>query len=661
MTVKNFFTSVCATALVLNGVAGMQGAQAAAQQDTRAIVEAALSETNDASEIAALKKAAKKRPSAKAAKKADVEAAFAAVNAKFDGILAINAGSISSAGVAKDVVIAGPDSDIGLKIDQLRFWGLSPEALANENTGDAGALLASRLEGKGVSIYGLDKFQENLSNTVAEGMVDALEGVTDDETITSEDFETIVEKYDFSMGSLIIDGLTVFAVDTPEKDATPDNAVATDDTDVAALFMDLIAMASAQSRAFALDRYVVTDTVATLSYQTGPAKSEMSFSAPFYGGRDYNRGDLGYLAMEDLDVSIKSSEPTERVDGSEGKPVELDMTIQYDLIAYENGRFAGLYEALAKGALPPMTQTDVVDYGVMRAKGERQTLLGAPLVTVDESEINFSESQWLIPSTMHWRTKGATYYIGPLLEQISTMAALEAPGETTGESADGNADASVDQIAQTLQVLKDAGVETISFDADTVANWDPATGALTTDALADIDGFGEFIFEMGGVLPVYDKIVEAAPAEITGDWSALGAAFAGDAALSDYKITLKDAGGIDKTFALLTGFAKLAPEDDPSTAAFRNSTPEEARIAISSMMRVVGPSLAGPIPPAAGYITSFADFVADGGALSVGIAPSSPITLIDAMGASAALEAGDPMAMINLLNLSVEHSPANPE
>jgi len=349
--------------------------------------------------------------------------------------------------------------------------------------------------------------------------------------------------------------------------------------------------------------------------QAGP---KINLSAPDIRFVGIGGGRLGAIIANELSYEFSQTpESVKAIGDAMGPPGAMLLNGPLkNFIAPENQRvtlqsfewknidFSGLLEYGVKGEKPPMSATNLINLGTIKATNA-ETYIGDKLLSsVAEADIPVMEFTWLIPSKIRAVTKGGKYDF-----TAYTPASEE----------------------QAIAVLKKHGLDNVDASSSVAWDWDPKKGAadLVTDFKSA--GFADFdlSFSLGGL--ELEKINAAMEA---GDEDAV----AKFGTFKNFSVTLKDEKLLDTIF----DFAALQ---------MGAGTGEDLRTSAPAMVRLSGAQFAQMNPRFSGYIDAVAEFLASGGTLTIEAAPEKPVPLsaIDAAG-----KAG-PQTLPDIVNLNVTH------
>ncbi len=574
------------------------------------------------------------------------------------GILKVVYGDVSE-GVAKNVVITPADNDaIGVRIDEMRLWGVAAAALETLQSGGSadGVMVAERLDARGVAWFGFDALTEEwldaYADTVSEAVEGALEGGAGENAASafSKAMEQNINRYELTMERAIIDGLTLFPVAAPYAPFAP-NVDANDGGDAETGLLTVFAGVARWSRTFALDAAAFSGMSADFAYTQMGGDNEMTIKAPMTGYRGYRRGDVDLTLVRGLEFEAAFEVPVADEGGwedladepeAEVERIAMAMTGGVDLYTIEDMKLAAVSAFLERGEIPPMSETEIMSLGVWRALGEGYTLGGEPFYSVNETVVDLSDFHWLLPEKISFRSDDVVYNIAGYLAYVGRMVA--ASGE------EGTQDAA-EAVASAVGVLEDNGADILTFDVSGDGAWTPGNGATRSDFVIDLEDWMRIETRMSGGLPAYDRLQGAAPAAGAPlDGEALSALFLSDASLGGFSTKITDQGGLARGFELAVALADLAEPGDPGVAMLQGARPADLRVSSAAMIRLAAGQAAEAFPPGQAYLVALADFVQKGGVLTIAADPAAPLNIADIQAAAAA---GDPADLDDLLGVSV--------
>lgn len=265
---------------------------------------------------------------------------------------------------------------------------------------------------------------------------------------------------------------------------------------------------------------------------------------------------------------------------------------------------AGLLAFSLRGETPPTTARDLVDIGEITAI-DVETFFGekrysrAPKTTLSADFI------WLAPSKI-------------------TSVATNAEYDLTAYFGANDADA--------IASLTKRGLNKLKADSEFSYSWEPKTGAvsvaskISAPAAADVD----FLFSADGL-----EIEALAEALEQNGYDAIS----GLARLKSASVVIRDEVMLDAFFDLAAIQAGGAGED--------------VRSAAPALIRLAGVQVSSAAPSARSFFETVANFVEQGGGLSITVKPDDPLRLSDI----AEMGKAGPEQVVQALGVEVTHTP----
>ena len=561
-------------------------------------------------------------PRAPAADAQEISAFFDAIG----DLAAVDVGAVED-GVARNVVFRLPaDERAGLRFEEVRLWGADPAART-----------VARLEAVNGEIFGLGAAMQETTNAYTKAIVDAVDSVVDDDEVVAVDMEAEFSEYTVSFDRLVAEGATFHALDAPVSSSASETSFAT-----------ALALVGQSNRWLTADALILEGSTADMRYTQAGQETTIRAALPFAGYIGLDRGDLDFAAMEGFKMTMGVAAPWEEG----GAPVNFSMGYDYDLIAVSGIEAASLFEYFSQGRLPPRDETDVVSLGQWRLEGERQRFGDKVFYAVDETDIDLSSFHWLVPTDVSARSLGGLIDLGAMAEWAVNM------GRLSDDQSDDAAEDGLAQITAAIGVLEKHGLDQIRFDADSSLEWDPVAGLASARGATSLVDLFDVDFNVDGLVGAFDRFADVNGLGDSDSGAALMTVFM-DAGLDRASFVIADRGGLDRVFAAAPDFAALAGEGDQSTAALAQMEPDDIRAMATGLMRVGAAGAAAQFPPAVGYINRIADYLDQGGTLSIQVEPAERLNaaLFEAKGPAIA---EDPAQLEALLGLSVEHTPPSP-
>lgn len=277
--------------------------------------------------------------------------------------------------------------------------------------------------------------------------------------------------------------------------------------------------------------------------------------------------------------------------------------VKTETLEWRNIDFSGLLGWGLKGEKPPVSATDLIDLGTMKAVNMETFVNGKRATSVAEANMTAGKFTWLAPSNIKVDSKGAVYDFTAYVPATEEAA---------------------------LKVLRDHGLNNIKGDGAASWTWDAQSGAADLKYAAAMQKFANVDFSVGfGDL----KLAEIAAAMEDGDENAI----LSQGAFKSLSLKLKDEKALDAIFAL--------------AALQMGGTGEDLRASVPAMIRLSGAQAAQLNPRVSGYVNALADFVAKGGSLEITAAPAepAPFAMLQATGTTA------PQTLPDVLDLKVTH------
>jgi hypothetical protein len=324
------------------------------------------------------------------------------------------------------------------------------------------------------------------------------------------------------------------------------------------------------------------------------------------------------------------------------------MNFQYAVgyVGMEDLHFDKLYGYLAKGVMPPRTETNLLSFGSYVFENQKVNVAGKELMSIGESTLDAREFHWFIPTKITGSAKNAVFDIAAMMEMAESAASAYA-----GDPSD-MADAMPDMTAIKAALEKN-GFAKPNLNFNFGWNWNATSG----DAKVDL-GFGgeklmQFTTKFEGGFPSFKAVSDLIPDDpMQANEAAIAKVFDEKSTFKLVDINVNDDGGLDKMFNLMADLAPIMAAGDGS-----GPNPMEGQTG-ASLRQMAGGMLTmlGATPEFAPYITPLSNFIMQGGKLHIGMKPAQPMTWT-ALGESLMGPAmADPAAQLKQLGLKVEHS-----
>ncbi|MAT35681.1 MAG: hypothetical protein CMK06_11195 [Ponticaulis sp.] len=579
------------------------------------------------------------------------ESSVRALLSNLPDMVSVNFGGFESEGdgvVATNVELTlGDEMPLGFRIGELRVYGLSDGELNKLAEGET-ARIGSRIDARNVVLFGLENYVEQAAEAYVDQLEGAIEGIEDADVEASLNTDFKINDYSVSVGQIVVDGLVWH--ETPEGvDAGIDSLLAGE----AAEGQEAWALFAPIARLY---RNMETDQVAyydmdlkldMVTLTDGMEQNmDMEMSMPFSGISGVNRGDYDVILYRDVSYDMSM----DMQDDETGLDFPMEMGGSMSLGIWEGVELGKLFSFLEKQEVPSTDVTDLMSLGKLRVFDETSRIGGEEFYSVAKSELDLSEFHWFVPEKVSMMSEGLRFNIGNYMDFVKqTMMTMPEVTE------DADAPEILETFDDVLALLEEQGVDVIEMDVAFDMNWDAETGATELSMMNDAVDLGEFRLAYAGSMPKFDDAVAAmkdmpdeSESEET-ETDPFEELFTSEMTLTDFDLSIDDDGGLEKMFALAVGIAKIMPEDNQDMAMLRQSSPEELRGMASSLTRMTGFQAASVFPPAVEYINGFADFILNGGMVSLSVSPMEPLSAETAPQIEALM--ADPDGLVDYLGL----------
>ncbi len=296
---------------------------------------------------------------------------------------------------------------------------------------------------------------------------------------------------------------------------------------------------------------------------------------------------------------------------------------EYDLVEVSNADVSGAVKWLANWQLPPITETNLLDFGAITVLGNRVSWNGVPVFSIARSEISASDFYWLIPSNYQQRDSGINVNLMELIDQSARRANFGVTPETGSQ-----------ELLQAKQAITALGLEQISGEGGGRWNWNGETGSLKVGSsfnLIDLASSAGGLDLGGPSLIEWDQLVRSGAAQdVIQERISLGS----------LNFSITDDQLLDKVYALAATQMGGGGGDD-----LRQSLPAMVRLSSGQFGQ-----MNQRIP---GYLDAIANFLGGSGTLTVNMAPATPVNLKTLR---AAIET-EPQTLPDIVNLTIDHRP----
>ena len=569
---------------------------------------------------------------------------------------------------------------VGVQVSELRLWDFDAKLLQDRINGQRlgeTAPLARRIDAKGVSLFGI----ADLLNAQAQSMMpadfndfgfpddampeepaddaaplkfqptDPTEPVPveqDDPFSSIEDLYNSepmmsVERYDVSIGRIIIDDVML----KPYQVApAPAAANAVDAYDPMAMLMPALQQISAITTSYGIDTAAYLDFKIDFAMTQYGQKSEGNVGVAAMGARGLRGGDIDGMFLRDLKFGGS---------GDMGMGASTPVGMQYSIanMTLEDMRLEKILGYIAKGVMPPRTETNLMSLGVWRSQNESLKMGGKEIYSMGESMFDGSGWHWFIPTKLVATGKNMSLDFGAILEfgqQMNEAVYAAAGGDEPDPFYAEQMAAEQAQMQQMMATLNKHGLSKLSGDYNFGWNWNAGNGDTKLDLGFDGKDMLQLSATYQGAFPSFKAVSDLIPEDGPPNEAALMGVFSTDSTLKLIELNVNDKGGLPKIFGFMGDMAPqmgMAPE--PMTG-------DQVRaMAVEAITMAARPDVSG-IPELGPLMTPVASFVREGGKLRIALQPTKPMPFSSLMGTVMMAGMGSPAQAIKDLGLKVEHS-----
>ena len=564
----------------------------------------------------------------------------------------------SGATILKGVTFAAAKKpEIGVRVKELSIWGADTAVIVARIQGkqiDQAVPMAARIEASDLDLYGLETLIQPLMDKANVFIADIAKN---DPNISDIDLTTSFDTYDFTMGKIIITNLVLYPsvlkfIDMPADTRNTD--IDLSDEEVLKI-VHWFQKAANISTMISYDDFATYDSVFDLTMTQYGQPTELSGKIELTGYKAVHRGNVGYAVTKN--ISYDMTMPISPLNQQGDTPTQsLKMHTTTERSVYKDIRLAKAMDHLARGVMPDRTDTDFMSFGVWKIENTIAKFDGAKLYSLGSMTFDMSEFYWLIPEIIDIRFENIKYNIAGFINYMETS--LSTLSSTDAEAL-GIYEGLSEKMEKIVKVLEKYDLEEPSLDFGFGVKWDGVTGESAVNYDVGIDDFTRYGMKLRAELPSYDAILDilidnSKNVDEEAKNAALETLFRGATKLKEYTIQIKDEGGFDKGFAMVKDFAALAPENN-RTAFLQLSTPEQLREMVAAALVLGASSAQADFPPAMDYMQSAADFVREGGELTMFMIPPMPLGVDELESIEELFQTATPDETVKKLGVSVVH------
>ncbi len=552
------------------------------------------------------------------------------------------------ANVLSNVRITPQDmTEVGLSIATAKLWGFDADFAKARLSGqrlDETARLAERIDLSDVQVFGLETLMSPAMDAYNQALLSTIEGAIDDAEISTQIAAATpsLDNYRLGFSRLIAHDLYL-----RPWELTP--AALPADSDWAEA-MPVLQTLAAGYRSVAFDTLALFDMTSALSLVDPNGVIALDMKIDTVASRGSRGLDTDVSLMRGMTFSM--SMPIPPPSGALSPDADTPPVLMQMEGALAESQTTGLRldraaSYLARGQMPPRTETDLLSFGVSEFRDLAFSSDGRRLYGVGSARFDADNFHWLIPAAVQLDVQDYVYDIAGMLHLIEQASAADPAFPETTQDVFG-------AFARAIPVLEKYNLAAPVSDYALGWNWNPKTGRTSAEYAGSSDDFASMSIRVDGDLPDFDAVSNLIPAEpAAADEQAVQELFTRVSALRSAKAELVDHGGLDKVFALtidlLNAYRDMLP---PEMATFANMTPQSLRQMAVSGMYLFADTAGQEEPLARDMLRPFAGWLDKGGRVEWTLSPASPVT-VGVMQAAPA----NPAAVAERLGLKATHTP----
>ncbi|MEL6365943.1 MAG: hypothetical protein AAFR11_13995 [Pseudomonadota bacterium] len=312
-----------------------------------------------------------------------------------------------------------------------------------------------------------------------------------------------------------------------------------------------------------------------------------------------------------------------------GYPKGSEFLSTVDTLTLSNADIRSGLQYMARLEMPPVTETDLLDFGEIVSINQTGAYDGETFISVAEQRSFANDFEWLVPSDIRGEMTDLKVN---LLTFVTLMTDQQ---RELGELGEAEMAAFEQQMADTKAVIEELGLQTIVADGDFAWGFDGAGGDASLEYSLDIDDLVLYkdLYRLSG--PSLEGWAGYAEGGFTEEDQA---GLLSELLIQQYRTSITDRQLIDKVMVV--------------ASKQMGSTPEDMKVSAPAMIRVSGSQLAVLHPKLPEFVEALAAWVEKSGTLTASANPNEPVTVLQVVAAGQE----NPAALIDLLNLDVEHS-----
>lgn len=591
--------------------------------------------------------------------KATTQADLAAVQAALPAEVALTWGNLAfdsatNATVLTDVKLTPKDMpQVGLAVQELRLFDFDADFAKARLTGQRlteTASLASRIDAKGVSMFGMAAMMNQMTGLSSETTdvtpdepVDATEPADDDFGLTEPAFDfdadtmnPVFDKYDFTFSRVILNDLVLRSIEAtpaPAANAAAEPDAYGIDPEAQAMFRNYIAV----MRSIGVDTFAAYDMKADFAMTQMGQQIGAAFIAKTMGTRGWRGGDFDASYIRDMAYTFNMTE------GPFSPAMNASYSIGY--VGMEDLMFDKFYGYMAQGVVPPRTDTKLWSLGKYTFEDQKLNIGGKDIMTIGQSDLDARDFHWFIPTKITTSAKNATFDVAAIMElgEAATAAMPIDPDYPAPPQPD---------FAAIRAALAKNGLDKPNLNFNFGYTWNETSGDTKVDLGFGGDKLMQITSKYEGSFPSFKAVSDLIPDDpMQANEAAIAQVFDAQSKLKLVDINVSDAGGLDKIFNMVADMGPIMAAADPS-----GYNPMEGQTG-ASLRQMAGSMLGmfGATPDIAPYVNPISAFIMQGGKLHIGLKPAQAMTW-SAIGESLEGTTGSPGEQLKALGLKVEHT-----
>ena len=535
------------------------------------------------------------------------------------------------------------DTDVGVIIETLSVTGVNTDFLLARLNGtnfDEESIVVDQLEASKISLFGVEKFYGDFFETYNEKVEEVVDGLVDDDELEDAFSPTEIEKLNFQIETISLDDfeLRPFLLNKRELEDETDSEV-----------LGFFQAYAAYNRSIGAQRMSIDGLKLDMAMRDADGLMNMTFNVPSSIVEGWHGGDIDKSVVDSMTFNANVPIPEEDRDGE--LPFEsISMAGDYGLQMVEGLRLDKALSWLARGEMPPTTETDLMSLGVWTAKDQSFLMFDKPFFSLESSVTDMSQFHWLIPTQIKSENENIVYDIGGLMEFVSSFV----PEDDEGAE-------DLEMVTKVLGVLKDYDLSAPSMDIDFNWLWDAQAGASALTMETGLDGYGTTNFDISGIVGGFDDWVATVEAARTqeNDGDAFEAFAAERFAFNGASFKMDDRGGNDRIYDAVVAVAQVLKDTSPEAAAIAAYDKETLKILVSSGLRAGAATISEEFPFVVEYVGMLADYMTKGGTFAVALEPDTPLNMETLAGLEQAESPADIEALLDTLGFSVTYNEPN--